>query len=113
MITPAPAGQGGEGELEGVVVVPVREVGDVVFANLLGEVFAGISVIAAPFADAVDAHQSDRKQLLPLLNAFRHACAFDFSPAPRFSVAVIAPACLPKRPRPAALRHASSRAAAD
>ena len=56
------AEQVGEGGLEGVVVFPVREVGDVVFANLLGQVFAGIGVIAAPVADAVNGHQSDRKK---------------------------------------------------
>ena len=76
------AEQVGEGGLEGVVVFPVREVGDVVFANLFGEVFAGIGVIAAPVADAVAAPQSDRKQLLPLLDPFGRAGAFDFSPPP-------------------------------
>ena len=47
------AEQVGEGGLEGVVVFPVREVGDVVFANLLGQVFAGIRVIAAEVVPAV------------------------------------------------------------
>ena len=81
-LRPQIAEQVGERGFESVVVFPVREVGDVVFANLFGEVFAGIGVIAAPVADAIDAHQLDRKQLLPLLDPFRRASAFDFSPPP-------------------------------
>ena len=88
-LRPLIAEQVGERELESVVAFPVREVGDVVFANLLGEVFAGIGIIAAPVADAVDAHLSDRKQLLPLLDPFRRAGAFDFSPPLRAVHAVL------------------------
>ncbi len=58
------AEQVGEGGLEGVVVFPVREVGDVVFAEFDGQVFAGVGVEAASVADAVDAHQPDGEQLL-------------------------------------------------
>ncbi len=58
------AEQVGEGGLEGVVVFPVREVGDVVFAEFDGQVFAGAGVEAAPVADAVDAHQPDGEQFL-------------------------------------------------
>ena len=55
------AEQGSNGSIKGFVVFPVREVGDVAFANLLSQDYAGVSVIAAPAADVVDAHQSDRK----------------------------------------------------
>ncbi len=64
------AEQVGEGRLEGVVVFPVREVGDVVFAEFDGQVFAGVGVEAAPVADAVDAHQPDGEQFLALLAEF-------------------------------------------
>ncbi len=87
-LRPQIAEQVGERGFESVLVFPVREVGDVVFANLFVEVFASISVIAAPVADVVDARQSDRKQLLPLLDPFRRAGASDFSPPP-FAVHVV------------------------
>ena len=71
------------------MVFPVREVGDVAFANLLSQEYAGVSVIAAPVADVVDAHQSDRKQLPPLLDPFGRTGAFDFSPHPFAAHAVL------------------------
>ena len=66
------AEQTSEGGFEGGVVFPVREVGDVVFAEFDGQVFAGVGVEAAPIADAVDAHQPDGEQLwvLALLAEF-------------------------------------------
>jgi hypothetical protein len=41
------ADQSPEGFLVGVVVLPVAEVGDEIFANLAGGIFAGIGVEAA------------------------------------------------------------------
>ena len=73
------AEQVGEGGLEGVVVFPVREVGDVVFANLLGQVFDSLGVIAAPVLDRrSDRHESDGEEFGPLLVPFRRAGSFDF-----------------------------------
>ena len=40
----------GEGGLEGVVVIPVREVLDVVFAEFDGQVFAGVAPRDEPSA---------------------------------------------------------------
>ena len=63
-LRPQIAEQVGEGGLEGVVVFPVREVGDVVFAEFDSQIFAGVGVEAAPVADAVEAHQPDGEQFL-------------------------------------------------
>src|SRR5437870_4680584 len=42
--------QAGEGGFEGVVLLPVREVGDEVFAQLDGEVLAAVGIEALPVA---------------------------------------------------------------
>ena len=78
----ADRGAGQQRQHQGVRGFPVREVGDVAFANLLSQDYAGVGVTAAPVADVVDAHQSDRKQLPPLLDPFGRAGSFDFSPHP-------------------------------
>ena len=49
--------QAGEGGLEGVVLLPVREVGDEVFAQFDGEILAAVGIEALPVAQRLHVHQ--------------------------------------------------------
>ena len=53
--------QAGEGGLEGVVLLPVREVGDEVFAQLDGEILAAVGSEALPVAQRLHVHQPQGK----------------------------------------------------
>lgn len=57
----------GEGGFEGVVVFPVGEVGDVIFPDFGGQIFAGVGVEAGPVLDLLEAAEADGKQLLSFL----------------------------------------------
>src|SRR6266540_71375 len=51
-----------KGGLEGVVVFPVCEIGDKVFAHLDGQILTGVGVEAFPLAEGVKIHEADREE---------------------------------------------------
>lgn len=55
--------QPGEGSLECIVVLPVREVGDEVFADLDTKILSTVRVESVPLPDRVEVNQPDREQL--------------------------------------------------
>ena len=57
------AEQLGEARLEGVMVLPIREVRDEVLADLDAEILAAVRVKALPIPDRLEVHQADREQL--------------------------------------------------
>jgi len=58
-----------EARLEGVVILPVREVGDEVLANLDPQILPAVRVEALPIPDRLEVNQADRAELASLLPA--------------------------------------------
>jgi hypothetical protein len=54
--------QTGEGAFKGVVVIPVREIGDVIFADFFRQIFAGGQVPTVPFFQRRVIRQQDGKK---------------------------------------------------
>lgn len=61
--------QAGEGAGKGVVVLPVREIGDVIFSDFFRQIFAGVRVQALPFFQRRVIRQRDGKKFAPLFRA--------------------------------------------
>src|SRR5262249_24098581 len=59
--------QSGEGRLERVVMLPVREVGDEILPDLHAHVLPDVRVETLPIADGLEVHQADRKELATAL----------------------------------------------
>jgi len=55
--------QPGEARLENVVVLPVREIGDEVLADLDPQVLPAIRVEALPIPDRIEVNKADREEL--------------------------------------------------
>src|ERR1700685_1613871 len=67
-----------EGFLVGVVVFPVAEVGDEVFADFAGGIFAGVGLEALPVAQGFKGRQADGEQDAALVAQFALAGLGDF-----------------------------------
>jgi hypothetical protein len=61
--------QPGEGAFKGVVVLPVREIGDVIFADFFRQIFAGVRVQTLPFFQRRVIRQRDGKRFAPPFRA--------------------------------------------
>ena len=48
------------------MVLPVREIGDVIFADFFRQIFAGVRVRALPFFQRREIRQRDEKKFAPL-----------------------------------------------
>jgi hypothetical protein len=53
--------QTGEGGFKGIVVLPVGEIWDVIFADFFRQIFAGVGIQTFPRAKGFHVHQSDGK----------------------------------------------------